>query len=525
MKRLLLSVFAAALTTAWAVPSTAADFTFGGEYRLRGEWRNNVDFKKTDVVNTTSSTRNVSDSKDFYMQRVRLTANAKATEDTTVKITLQDTRMWGAAQNAGGGPQLTDNGSTNTFTDASQAASNNTTDLHESYLNVAKLFDTNMSVRLGRQELVYGDHRLVGNFGWSNNGRSFDAIKFTHASELVNVDLFTSKIAESNDTAEDQDFNGIYASSTKLLPGHTLDVYYLSVRDHGQGVDKLPFGWATSKQGAIVSVNGSTLGVTNIIGTPNSTQVLNTYGVRVKGAGAGVDYTAELPIQRGRISTSFAGTPGVACSGCTSQTHNYKIKAKAFALKAGYSVPAAAKLRLGFEYNYASGDKDGGNGNMNDNTNAPRGGSEESIGTFFNLFPTNHDKLGLMDQQAWRNVKAWNLNASVAPMDKLSLMASYWKFKLDSRYDAWYGAGTWNTNATGMRAANTPSTPRGASDDIGREIDLIANYKYNSSVTVELGAARFLPGKFIKNKIETNEFLDKSTKPQDWAYLSVTSAF
>ena len=511
MKRLLLSVFAAAITAAWAVPSTAADFTFGGEYRLRGEWRNNVDFRKTDTAGGSTagnSNYNASDSADFWMQRVRLTTNVKATDDTTVKITLQDTRMWGASQNAGGGPQLTDNGSTNTFSAASQAASNNTTDLHESYLNVAKLFDTNLSVRLGRQELVYGDQRLIGSFGWSNNGRSFDAIKFTHATELVNVDLFTSKIAENNRTATDQDFNGIYASSTKLLPGHTLDVYYLSLRDHAEG--GTPFGWGAANT---IVPSGSRLASTNIIGTPSKTQVLNTYGVRVKGAGAGVDYTAELPIQRGRISTGNA-----ACLGCTSQTHNYKIKATAFALKAGYSIPAAAKLRLGFEYDYASGDKDGF-------STTSTGGSAEVVGTFFNLFPTNHDKLGLMDQQAWRNVKAYNLNASIAPMDKLSLLASYWKFNLASRYDGWYGAGTWNTNATGIRTANTRTTVGRVSTDVGKELDLIATYKYNSSVTVELGAARFFAGKFIKDKIETSAALDNTTKPQDWAYLSVTSAF
>ncbi|MBI5234743.1 MAG: alginate export family protein [Deltaproteobacteria bacterium] len=494
MKRLLLSVFAAALTTAWAVPSTAADFTFGGEYRLRTEYREDMDFNK-----------NVVDGSDFWMQRVRLTANAKATEDTTVKITLQDTRMWGATTNAGGGPQLTDNGATNTFTTASQGApgSSNSTDLHESYLNVAKLFDSNMSVRLGRQELAYGDQRLIGHFGWSNNGRSFDAIKFTHAGDVANVDLFYSKITEANITNTDQEFSGIYASSAKLLPGHTLDVYALTLRDHAKG--GTPFGW------------GATLGNTTVEGTPDKTQVLNTYGVRVKGATAGIDYTAELPVQRGSISTRVVNGAGTN----TAQTHNYRIKASAFALKVGYNVPAAAKLRIGFEYDRASGDKSGNY--ANGNTRAPR--KDETINTFFNLFPTNHDKLGLMDQQAWRNVRAWNLNASLSPMDKVSLLASYWKFKLDSRYDAWYGAASWNTNPAGIRAANTETTARGASDDIGREIDLIANYKYNSSVTLELGAARFLPGKFVKNKIETSYITDKDTKPQDWAYFSVTSAF
>src|SRR3972149_701459 len=116
MKRLLLSVFAAAITAAWVIPApvTAADVTLSGQYRLRSEFRDNADF-------STATTDNTS----FYGQRVRLTAKAQATDDTSVKITLQDTRNWGASQAAAGGPGLTDTG--------------NTLDLHESYVNVKNI--------------------------------------------------------------------------------------------------------------------------------------------------------------------------------------------------------------------------------------------------------------------------------------------------------------------------------------------------------------------------------------------------
>ena len=97
MKRILMAVFAAAVTAVWAVPSYAGEVTLSGEYRLRAEKRGDADFNE-----------NTKDATDMWGQRVRLSANAKATDDTSVKITLQDTRIWGAAQAATGGPALTD---------------------------------------------------------------------------------------------------------------------------------------------------------------------------------------------------------------------------------------------------------------------------------------------------------------------------------------------------------------------------------------------------------------------------------
>ncbi|MEK7772988.1 MAG: alginate export family protein, partial [Deltaproteobacteria bacterium] len=171
MKRILLSVFAAALTAAYVVPANAADVTFGGQYRLRGEYRSNSDYND-----------DADDSTNFWGQRVRFTADAKATDDTSVKITLQDTRTWGVAN------QSTDDGSGATL--------DNTVDLHESYLNVKSIFGSPINLRVGRQELAYGGERLISPGDWSNNARSFDAIKFMYSTADVNVDVFTSKITE-----------------------------------------------------------------------------------------------------------------------------------------------------------------------------------------------------------------------------------------------------------------------------------------------------------------------------------------
>jgi len=421
MKRILLSVFAAAITAAWVVPAGAADVTFSGEYRLRGEYSNNSDFRK-----------DVNDHTDSWGQRVRLTANAKATDDTSVKITVQDTRNWGAAQAAAGGPNLTDDGVSNQL------------DLHESYVNVENLFGAPVSLRAGRQELNYGDQRLVGSFGWNNNGRSFDALKVTYKSEQVDVDLFESKITENTITSTDQDFFGAYAT-VKAIPDNTLDLYVLALRNGNN---------------TALGFSSTTLGNTTISGNgnPQEAQKLYTYGARLKG------------------------------------------------IKLGYALPTPMKVRVGAEYDFASGDKD-------------NSAADNKIKTFFNLFPTNHGKFGIADQQGWRNTKTWNINAKADVNEKLSVSAAYFNIRLAEKTDAWYGAGNWNTTPTGIRAANANNTQ----NSVGSEFDIVANYKYNSAVSAQLGLSRFTAGSFIKDQINATAGAEKGDK--DFAYLMLTANF
>jgi len=468
MKRLLLSVFAAAVMVAVAAPSMAADVTVGGEYRLRSEMKNNADF---DTM--------ANDHQDFNNQRVRLTSNIKATDDTSVKITLQDTRLWGAASDARGGP---------TETDSDTAVLNvNSTDLHESYLNVDNVGGSGIAVRVGRQELVYGDSRLIGNFGWSNNGRSFDAAKFYYKSSALDLDVFRSKIVENTMTATDLDFYGIY-STVKVIPDKLADVDVYLLRLVDQNHDATPFGQSTLGNTAIASTE-----------TTKESSVINTFGLRIKGGTSGIDYTAEfIPLQTGTV---------------TSYAKSYKIKGSAYAIKGGYTLPVA-KARIGLEYDYASGDKDG---------------TDEKITTFFNLFPTNHDKYGYADQQGWRNMKAYALVASAEPIDNVKLEFAYWNFKLAQKMDAWYGAGNWESTPGGVRAASAATcatTDTCNSTDVGKEIDLRVIYKYNAAVSLDLGYSRFYAGKFITNQAAyTATTPTKKKGDLDWAYLMVTANF
>jgi hypothetical protein len=471
MKRFLILALAVVTLGLWTLPAAAA-VDFGGQYRIKYERRDYPVFEQGSD-NSTS----VNDYDSSWGQRVRLWGVANPTDDTTIKITIQDSRYWGdnfktGGYNtaAGGGPGLTD-------------AGGNNLDLHESYVQIANVFNYPVALRIGRQELNYGDQRLVGSFGWHDNGRSFDAIKAMMSNDTYDLDIWYAKIneaemdntirrwqgADSRKKDEDMDFWGAYAT-LKNIENHTLDLYLMILRDGGN---------------YYADFGNETLGNENISADKmEEAMYLYTYGARLKGANAGFDYTAEFVFQAGEIATS---------------QQDYDIDAWAYALTGGYTVAGNSMgLRVGAEYLFASGDDDTDDGD---------------IRTFTNLFPTNHGHMGSMDLQAWRNMNAWSLNASVKPNERTFVKVAYWDFELDEAEDGWYGAGDWLTTPGGLRA------PTGDDQDLGEEIDITVKYKYNEAVNLEGGVSFFYPGQ----RIETDTRSDG--EDSSWAYFKLTANF
>lgn len=112
-------------------------------------------------------------------------------------------------------------------------------DLRQGWVEFGNLKKFPLSLRAGRQELLYGDERLVGNFEWNNFARTFDAVKlhYENPDARLWVDGFAGHVVtiESMGPAQNTGFNlddgnwndtlaGLYASTT-LLPIQTTDLY------------------------------------------------------------------------------------------------------------------------------------------------------------------------------------------------------------------------------------------------------------------------------------------------------------
>ncbi len=136
---------------------TFAQASLSGEFRPRTEFRDGYR-----LLNTSES-----DPAFFTSQRTRL--NFMYEGNTYLfKISGQDVRTWGEVT------QLGDEANVN---------------IHEAWAQLS-LSDA-FNVKLGRQELIYDDHRLLGSVNWVQQARSHDALllKYHDASSSFMVDV------------------------------------------------------------------------------------------------------------------------------------------------------------------------------------------------------------------------------------------------------------------------------------------------------------------------------------------------
>jgi hypothetical protein len=418
--------------------------SIGGEVRERYEFRDNADFNQ-----------NTNDTLSFIASRIRLHLNYEVTPDIAAFIQIQDARIFGG--------------------EVSTVSNDNLLDLHQGYVSIKNVGPT--SLILGRQELFFGDHRLVGHFGWNNVGRSFDGLRMTYLAAPVKVDFWATspKVYGTNTGAspaftpsnrEHQTFYGIYGS-IKTAPA-TVEPYVMYLLDGGNAGE----------------LTGGGTPVSPITSPAARGQSRVTVGLRADGKAVAeaIDFTGEAAYQMGTMDAR-------------STTPESDISAYAFALKAGYTAPVTLKPRVGFEFDRASGDSDP---------------TDDKFETFENLFPTNHPFYGFMDYVGWRNMQDIRLSLSVKPTASSGVSLDYHRFSLAEESDNWY-------QASGAIFRPTPAS--NTETDLGQEVDLVAYVMVKEKIRVEVGYGRFMPGNYVDVNFPT------ATDPSDWFYVQAGVGF
>ncbi|MBP3960626.1 alginate export family protein [Gemmata sp. G18] len=238
-----------------------------------------------------------------------------------------------------------------------------------------------LSVRVGRQELLYGSQRLISPPDWANTRRTFQGAKAFWSTEQWSVDAFwVQPVVQNLDKFDSVDNNrNLFGLWTTYRPkaGTFFDLYYLGLA-----------------QGNTTTNNGD----------------IHTFGSRYTGD---VDkhflYDFEGAVQFGERGTR----------------HNL---AKMMVAGLGWrftEVPWTPHVWV--YYDYASGDKDP----------TGRAGSNR---TFNQLFPQGHNYFGYLDLVARQNIHDLNLQVSVTPQPWMNLSMQYHSFNLDSTRDALYNA-------------------------------------------------------------------------------------
>ena len=107
------------------------------------------------------------DPASFVSQRTRLNAGYSK-EKLHFYLSIQDVRVWGDV------PQLN-------ISDKSGLS------VHQAWGEI--LFDPSWGLKVGRQEIVFDDHRIFGNVGWAQQARSHDAAQLKFSKNKLKLNL------------------------------------------------------------------------------------------------------------------------------------------------------------------------------------------------------------------------------------------------------------------------------------------------------------------------------------------------
>ncbi len=333
-------------------------------------------------------------------------------------------------------------------------------DLRQAHIAIGDIKQFPLLLTVGRQAITYGDARLVADSRWGNFGRTFDAVRLRFEEPNFWVEGFAMrpvqiKRHDFDDSDSADNFYGVYASTT-AIPFQTTDAYvfYRDKSDNQPDLDPMN---KVDPQG---TWNGPAARFATI-------------GARVKskaGALHGWDYTAEAAYANGDLYQT------------TLDSKRYSLSAVAAHVSGGYTFKDALWTpRVGLEYDFASGDN-----NPNDNDSQ----------SFQNLFPSNHEKYGFMDEFSWRNIHDARFQLNFKPIKKLDLEADYHAFWLADTSDYWYrsnGISTLRTKTPDGRDVRTI----GAGNFAGQELDLTGTYELTKNVKIQTGYSHFFAGDYL----------------------------
>jgi hypothetical protein len=309
--------------------------------------------------------------------------------------------------------------------------------IHQAFLDLRLLEEQpSLTLRVGRQNLLYGAQRLISPLEWANVRRTFDGVKIISGWENATFDVFWVRPVLIQDRRafnrpnNQVDFAGGYYS--RAMPrlfegaGTRMDVYLLYL-DRNTGV---------FQAGA-------------------EAERRYTLGSRLAGRPRPWDFDVEGAVQFG----SFG---------------DQNIRAWMFAAEAGYTfADATFSPRPFIGFDIASGDRRPGDGRMQ---------------TFNQLFPLGHAFLGYIDVIGRQNIVDLHPGVVLRLTPDVTLRGDYHLFWRHSRNDALYNAGG------GIIRPGVASDAR----FVGSEIDLFLTWQMNRQWQSYFGYSHFFPGRFIR---------------------------
>jgi hypothetical protein len=489
-------------------------FWIRGDLRVRPIMRNGVCFGSIIVGkgacnnHNTGTTPNGTPGKqnDFYAQQLtRLGIGYDLSPDVNFYMELQDSRTWGG--NGTNGLEGTQDdarnqhgcqtAANNTGTITNNGGGNcNTLGVRAAYMLIRNFAGLQgLSVKAGRQYVVFGNQSLFGAFDWSNTGISHDGIMLQYSTKAWDTYAGWFRTSESdlgqavpvgaqgtnigpstvnNGNANQDSDIYLFYNQIKSVPGFIIEPYYFLYSNRYNSGDN-------SSQG---------------LGTPrHSNQTRHNVGGRIEMREGNFDAITETVYQFGQM-----GDNGGTSAGYGNEKYLH-ISAWATRNWIGYThYEWAWKPRLAFNFDYASGD---GRANC---TFAGSTTGCKTANTFENMYPTNHIHMGYMDVQAWKNMMSPSVNLQFRPTkdDHIEIWAT--SFNLANTKDNWYRA---------TQGVYVYSKANNTKRHIGDEIDFAWTHLFmDGKLSFQAVYGHMFAGGYIQENLGTST-------DQDWAYAQL----
>ncbi|CAM3376437.1 alginate export family protein [Aequorivita lipolytica] len=294
----------------FSLTSSYAQFSVDAQLRPRFEYRHGYKTLFPDNVDPAA----------FVSQRTRLNFGYK-TEKLNFYLSAQDIRVWGDV------PQL-------------NLADENGFSLHQAWGEM--LFNSELFLKIGRQEIVYDDQRFLGNVDWAQQGRSHDAAVLKYEPSFMKLH-----------------FGAAYNQDKEALTGNVLTT---------NTYKSLQYLWLHKDweklNASFLFLNNGLQYIDDVDESKNETRYSQTAGIHIKANVPKFNFVSNVYYQFGK------------------DVADNELSAYLLSLEAKYA--ATGKLNIGLGGELQSGNDYG----------APANGKNEA---FNPLYGTNHKFNGFMD--------------------------------------------------------------------------------------------------------------------------------
>ncbi len=389
--------------------STKAQFTIDGQFRTRAEMRDGYRTLASEATHPAA----------LVSQRSRLIFNY-SDSSFLFKFSGQDARVWGQNWNA---------------------MASNTFHLYEAWAGYK--VNSNLLLKLGRQELLYDDQRLMATRNFSITGVTYDAALLVYSNKDKGINLHVGSMVNN-------------AGEVNFLDGYNfpLSFKYMS------------FLWVDKKLSNMVSVNA--INFFDLSQNPTDNHIM--YGRNTLGSNLILKYSDTFG---GRVGGYYQFGNHWLDLGTYGASHK---RISAYSYNLSMWVKPTKKLKVSANIDTYSGHD--------------WSGDFDTFTAFNRLLAGGHAHLGFIDyftsadlrEVRWAGIHDLFVQGEYTISPKFNLQATLHYFMLNKPHLRVAGPDLYSTVSKGL----------------GTEIDLVMNYRVNQTLTLQFAFSTIFPTQTLK---------------------------